>query len=84
MKTGLSPLLLLVEKEPDEGFAFWTQIMPSSPGLLDLFLTVLILSAWQDTMAHTDILLPPDRRTSLKSTPAYVANVGFLCTNLCT
>lgn len=56
--------------------------MPSTPGLLDLFLTVLILSAWQDTMAYTDILLPPDRRTALKSTPAYIANAGFVCTNL--
>lgn len=58
------------------------EITPSSPGPLDLLLTVLILLAWQDTMAYFDILLPPDKHTPLKSIPAYVASVGFICPNL--
>lgn len=31
------------------------------PGALESFLTVLILPAWQDTMAYTNISFPPDR-----------------------
>lgn len=90
MKTGFTPLLFLVEKKPDDGvYVLDKESMPSTPGPLEPFLTVLILPAWQDTMAYTDTLFPPRQIYVLWSTaicktsvPAYIASVGFTCPNL--
>lgn len=59
--------LCLGGKETGDGiYVLDRENMPSTPGT-KLFLTVLILPTWEDTMAYTDILFPPDRHISSKA-----------------
>lgn len=89
MKTGFTPLHLLVEKKPDNGvYALDKENMPSTPGPLESFCWFWFYQLGR-TQWHVRHPIPPDRHVSSEallparlSIPAYIASLGFTCPTL--
>lgn len=89
MKTGFTPLLLLVEKKPDNWvYALDKENMPSTPGPLEPFCWFWFYQLGR-TQRHVRHPIPPDRHVSSEallparlSIPVYIASLGFTCPTL--